>query len=440
MPNLPASVKAIPICILSATSWNNADAYELNAGVGIEMGYTDNVELQENGDSGAPVELFANFRYYDRSPLTEGLVEGSLGYRNDLAGNSSDEIRPNMRGNLLWHLDPDRLTWELDGVITQARTRQTEPDSPNNREVQAVILTGPELTTPLSSVTRFNAAAKAGYAYSENSDNNSFRFRAAARLETQRTPTATLSGNLEAEAVQYQESSGSASEGNFGTEERFRDSYTVNTFVGLENQQARLSTLGRIGVTFVNQENSSGRANLFLQGNATAQLDRINSAGLRLSVRYTDEGNRALERRTLTDDTATPREDNTANIFLERRAEGFYKRSGKRVDFTSTIRAVRRSFVKESRDDTRVGGGIKVTRRFTRQIAGSLTTRYDYTDFDDTSLHYHDYRFLVGITRKIGRWLSTEATIGHQFRSSNESAQEYDETAIFASLIYELPL
>lgn len=417
-------------------------AYRFDLGFGVETGYTDNVDLTENGQSDIPVEVFTNFRYSDRSPRMEGLVEGRVGYREYLKDNASDEFRPRVRGNLLWHLDPDRWEWYFDGVLRQVRSEQLGPDSPSNRETQGVLSTGPNFRLPLSAATSFQGEGRAGYVYNGDSDDDNYRIGGALRVQTKRGRTASISANLEGRVVRYTENTNSESD--LVQDEDLSDFEIVDAFFGYSRQDASLTSNLEIGGSFAHVEGADRRVTFRLRAELSEQLTQVSKGGMRVSFGYEDEGNEALDGQSTSDTSdgsdGGRRTDRAGNAFNEKRAELYYELSGKRNTFGATTYTRDRDFIDNQRDETNYGLDLQLSRRLTRRTTGRLYGNYEYSDFEKVNIDYKDYEVGMELRRRISRKISASAQIQHQRRSSNDSPAEYDETAVFLSIAYVLPL
>jgi hypothetical protein len=417
-------------------------AYELDLGVGVGVGYTNNVDRSEDKESDVPLEVFTDFRYMDRSPRTEGLIEGRVAQPKSLQGNASYGLRPNVHGNLLWHLDPDRWTWTLDGVWELKRKNQVDTDAPENLETQAVVWTGPEFRVPLSSVTSLQTELRAGYEYKSDTTDDNYNFDGALRIETKTSETAALSANLEGRAVRYRDT-------NSDTDQSVADFNIAETFFGYTRRDGRIDTLIDAGGSFAQVKGAGNRSRPFLRVDTSRDLSSLSRGGLRLFYGFDNEANAVLV------DSLVPeieRETNAAvagqgqidaavaGLFYEKRADFYYERSGKRSNLAGTLYARHRDYENDLNDERVFGGEVQWTRSLTRLTEGRVLGTVGLTKFNNLSIDDRDYGLRVRILRKLSRQLTGEVQLGHWRRKSNESSRNFDETSAFFSLTYDLPI
>jgi len=420
----------ILISVLAGVANGRAEAGESSYNVGVQSGYTDNVNLDKDKQGDVPTELFTSFQYIEESPATVALIDGRIAYRNYLLNNAADEWRPNVHGNLLWRLDPGRWSWALDGAWQQVRIDQLGPDSPENVQNQAIVWTGPDFRAPLSSVTTVTAEARAGYQYNSQTSDDNASVGAALRLSTRKRNTVQLSGNLQARAVRYTKS------GSDPDQPVFSDFNIAEAYVGYSRQDAHIKTLIEIGGSFAQIKDTTDESDLFLRADVSRALSRISKAGIRVSYGFDYEGNSALTR-PAAPEVDRPLEASAPGLFYDKRAEFYYERSGKRSTLTATLYARDRDFANDLNDERNYGGGLSLARQISRLTTGRLLATYQRTDFANQSLDYDDYTLRVEVSRRLSRQLAGTVELRHRSRTSSDPSREYDESAFVMSLLYQ---
>lgn len=408
----------------------HADRFDL--AVGMEMGYTDNVNLTKDSQSDIPLEVFTTFRYADHSSTTEGLVEGRVAYRDYLKNHASDEWRPDVHGNLLWHLDPGRWSWALDGAWQQVRISQLGPASPANTENQATVWTGPDFRARLSSVTTVKAEARAGYQYNSETNDDNANFRAALSLSRELSDTVAVSGNFNARAVRY-----SKTDNDLGFPV-FADFNIAEAFIGYSRQDSQITTLIDVGGSFADIKGAENQSDFLLRVDASRDLSAHSKAGLRVFYGFESEASTALIRSPLPDLEA-PIAASEAGLFYEKRGEIYYDRSGKRSGLSGWLYARNRDFVGEGRDETTFGAEIVLSSRLTRRSEARLVGNVGHNKFDNLSgQDYQEYQVRAEVNHRVNRKASGTAELRYRRRVGGDLSLEYSEMAIFMSLTYQL--
>ncbi len=399
---------------------------ELTANLGIEAEYTDNVNLSKDKESDLPIEIYTGFEYRDRSSAVEGVLDGRVGYKKYTEGNAADQLRPNVHGNLLFHLQPDRFSWALDGDWQQVRTNRLGPDSPGNLGTRAVFWTGPDVRLPLSAVTEISAQARAGY--SDNSDSsNSHRFGGQLAVATRRTESSMASANLAQRAVRYSDTSTLA------------DFDVTETFLRYASRTNRGNLALEVGTSFVDVKDGADGSDLLLRFDGSRSITKLGNIGLRLRYGFDDEENTALTRPLLPSE-ATPTDARSLGVFYRKEVEAYYDWSGKRLSFGWAIYVRNRDFATGARDETDYGTTVAWSTRLSRLSEAQLLAGVDFSDFEAEAANYHVYNLGIDYGRRLSRNVSAKAGFRHQRKISNEKALEYDASWLFFSIVYDFKL
>jgi hypothetical protein len=361
------------------------------------------------------------------------LIEGRLAYVDYLQDNASDEFRPDLHGNLLWRLDPDRWTWSLDGALRQVRISELGPDAPENRETQGSISTGPEFRAPFSAASSFVGDVKVGYLYNSDTNDDNVSLDAHLAINTETGDTAVWSGNLHARTVSYIEDAESP-----GVEE-FSDFSIAEAFVGYSRQDARILTSAEVGGSFADIQDAGSVSDIFLRLDIARLLSENSKAGLRAFYGYDDEGRTSLIR-SLVPEVGGPTEARAPELFYDKRGELYYTRTTLRSSFSGRLYARDRDFVDVLRDERTYGVGFSLTRRVTRPTRAELFGYYEFGEFEGTVGDRQDYRLGMRLVHRFSRFLSGMLEVRHQQRTSDDEAAEYEENAVFLSLSRRLPL
>lgn len=417
---------AVALCFLAVVSTTSAQTHRLDLDVGMRAGYTNNVNLTKDKDSDIPVEVTAAFRYHELSPAVSALFEGRVGYVGYSMSHASDELRPDVHGNLIWRVEPERWTWTLDGSWQQLRINQTGPDSPDNTENQANIWTGPTFDVPLSHTTKLSLEARAGYQHNSEMENDSSRLGTALRLVTKKSEKTTLSGNLETQTVRHL---GDISP----LQPSVADFDITNVYAGYTRSDGRASTLLNIGGSFADVKGFQDRSGLFFQLDLSAEIGARSKGGLQIFSNLAYDGN-AVGDGVSEPGTETPIQAVAPGLFYEKRARLYYETASKKSTLLASLFATSRDYYGGMIDESDVGGNLTLSRRLARLTEGSIFLDANWQEFDDVSLENQDYVFGVTVSRRLSRRTYADAKFWHRRRASNETSAEFDETALYFSL------
>jgi hypothetical protein len=358
-------------------------------------------------------------------------VDGRIAYRNYLEGNAADELRPNVHANLLWRLDADHWIWALDGRWQQVRITQTGPASPANTQNQATLWTGPDFRASLSSVTTVIAEGRAGYQYNADTDDDNSSFGGALRISRKLRETVAVSGNLQARAVRYTDTSDDPNLLSLA------DFNIAEAYLGYSRQDARVESQLEVGGSFADLKGADNRSDLFLRIDTSRALGSRSKIGLTAFYGFDNEGNTVLVRSPVPD-VDVPIEAAVPGLYYDKRGSAYYTGSTRRSTLSATIYARNRDFVDDLRDETTFGTAFSWSHRVTRRSDATVFGSFEHRDLDNVSLDYQDYLLGAEIRRRVNRKVSAAAELRHRRRNSSDASQEYNETALFLSLTYQI--
>jgi len=411
-------------------------AYELDGELGLEAEFTDNVNLEADKDSDIGTEVYAAFAYRENSPRIQGVVDGRLGYREWLRDNADDEIRPNIHGNLLFWLRPERLSWSLDADWDQVRRDPVEPDSPSNLENRFVVWTGPDFRIPLSRSVFLAASARAGYADfadSESDDSaadaggSSYSYGTAVRIVRDRGERDQVSANVTARAVRYTDDDVASADFNI-----------VNTFIGYAAQAGRGNLSIDAGMSYLDRRGADDGSGLFLNAQAEQQLAPRSSGGLRLNFGYGNGSGTALDAPLSADRPDRSGGNASDDAFYRKSAEAYYELLGRRSRLVGTVFVDDRDYEDDLTDnELEYGANLTWSRRLTRLVDGRISAEARFSDFDDEQDSVTDeYRADLTLSRRLGRNVSADLSLRYRQGIGGGDASDYDETAATLALVY----
>ncbi|WP_200381626.1 hypothetical protein [Thiococcus pfennigii] len=414
-------------------------AYEFAGSFGLETEFSDNINLTKDKQSDLVTELFIGFSYQDRSPTIEGLVAGRLGYRTFLHGNAADELRPNIRGNLLFHLRPERFSWALDGAWEQLRTEPLGPEAPGNLENQFVLSTGPDVRLPLTATTSFTAGARAGYAAtyasdsSANADNSNTSYRATLGLVEELGATETAAAYLTSRAVRYDDDDLGGASADFNV---------IDMSLAYDSRTPLGDTTIEIGASYLDQQGSDRGAVFLLRADASRRLTPLTRGGVRLNFGYNDQSNATLTAPLSAELGAVglgnSAESASTGPFYQRRAEAFLERVGGQSRLVGSLYANSQDYVAGSTEDQLYyGASIAWSRRLSRVTDFLVSGTAERRDLSSGDEYSQNYAATAQLTRRLSRNVFANVRLRHQRGTGSTETSEYDESAVLFGIRYE---
>lgn len=415
-----------PLIAFGAAESRSDRQFMLNAGV--ETGYTNNVNLSKEKQSDRPFEVFTGVDYRNHSSAVDGEIKGRIGYRTYLEKNAADELRPDLDGNLLLQLDPNRLSWGVDGIWKQVKLFELGPESSENLGTQAVISTGPNLNLPISAATDFAANARVGYShYSDQLDD--YRIGLELSVINSRSQSTDISGNLAARTVSYRDEDSETESSGFDLFE---------AYLGYGASEAGRDAKVDVGGSFT--DSGDDQWGFLLRAEGRWAVDRHDSVGLMVNYSLEDESSRSLQQNNSVGKTLS-KETQSLGVFYERRIEGYLERSLRHSSLAAEIYAEEDDFLEGTENDrVQYGATLAVSTMLSRFIEWGGYADVEKTELTQPAADYRTYSFGATLGRKLGRDMTATAEMRHQRKSSRDEALEYDELAIFVSLEYTLPL
>lgn len=147
----------LPACAMAAEDRRNDFAFELGAGA------IDNLErAASGGESGIMTSAGALFMVQRSSRRFSANVSGDLSYIRYPGDTYEEELLGNAQAVLQGALVPERLEWVLDNTFGQAREDEDAAPTPENTENINYLLTGPEITLPLTYRWQLRASGRYG--------------------------------------------------------------------------------------------------------------------------------------------------------------------------------------------------------------------------------------------------------------------------------------
>ena len=357
---------------------------------------------------------------------------GSLEHRTYLQDTYSSEFRGTFDGRLNWLLVPERFSWTFADNLGLYPVSLRAPDVPGNLQQTNVFSTGPTLRF------RFNPAlqgqAEARWSQSDAEETGEFdssRLSGAFRLLHDFSTTRHLSGNLEAEDVDFDD-------------DLLADDYRrYSAYAGYTQALARLDFDLALGYSRIESDSADDSGPL-LRASADWRATDRSTFGFGVTWQYSDaatslaQGGDAFD--TGLDGVAVGGALITPDVYRERRLDSSYLYQGVRLNLASTLHASRFRYAQDTllvdADRDEIGFGVTLgylLRPLLTLGVSAEATRREFVDSDSTD---RDYRYGIYLAQQFARHWSWRADLSRNERNAGSGADSYDENALYLRLIY----
>jgi len=431
IPRIPArSALAAAVFALLPTA---AGAAQVNYEVGVGVLQSDNIGLASGNGQDETVVMpqmrFDILQAGSRLALTGSGQLQYLDYRDDTF---DDDFRGAFSGQALWTLLPERLEWTFEDYLSRQPVDSLAVFSPDNQQQTNLFVTGPTLYLRLGSGTRAQFDLRYSNSYAEETDAfDSDRYNAAARLVRDLATNRTLSANIEATRVEYDDAPVDVD-------------YT--RYDGYATYTSRLRTVDfsiDLGYSRLEFEDRAGdewlplvRGTLAWRPTARSTLDV--AAGYEFSDAAEDMVTSVVGGDpVLIDDPGSPVVQITPEVFKQRRLEVGYEYAGERLGLQVRPFYQRVSYVDSLAEDEKSWGGIasvswKLRPRLTLTASAATLDRR----FDSLSRKDRDSSFGISLENRFTRNWSARIDLQRRERDSSEPGQDYQENVAIVSFAY----
>jgi len=400
-------------------------ALETTWEVGMRQEYSDNIRRAPEGQEVADVVRTGSLGgqlLADRSSL-EGEVEVRLDYINYRDGTFGDEIRGQGSADLIWHIAPERFSWQLQERLAVVEERSTEPLTPGNRQQVNVFSTGPDYRLRLGGTRFLDAGAR--YTDLRYSRSDTDHQQLGVQLQLGHRPSPVLENRLILDV----------SRTHFPLRSDTRDYDREDLYGRVALRGATTRTIADLGVTGIQRAAGDdivgGLARLAWERDMTpvTQL-RMNLAG-----EYTNTASDLLGRPTepVRDPAAV---ESSADIFFARRADIGIRHETPRGSLALDLRAEDREYEEAPLDQLRTQAsailGLGVGPRSRLELFGYYAS-YDYEASERRDI---DREGGLRLRYRLRRNLEIRLEGARAERVTNADTGEYQENRALLELNY----
>jgi hypothetical protein len=197
--------------------------------VGIGVEHTDNINLDEDDPRSENILAPAfGFQYRQGGSVVQARVDGAVEYHDYLQNTFGDELRGQIGAHVNWTMLPERLNFLFEDYLGVQPVDNLATNAPSNLQQTNVFAAGPTLDFRMGAAARGQLELRYVNSYAEESDQfNSNREVGAFRVIRDLSPTSLVSGNVEAQHIDFVHDSGGPSFNRYNVFGRYAQSLRV---------------------------------------------------------------------------------------------------------------------------------------------------------------------------------------------------------------------
>jgi hypothetical protein len=430
----------VPSALLALALPSLAGAVQLDYMVEMGIEHNDNVNLSETDPASADIlEPMLGFNLSENGSTVQALATGAVQYRDYLGGEFSDEFRGQLSSHLNWTVVPKRLNLTVEDYLTIQPVNPLEPDTPNNQQQTNVFAIGPTFGFRLGETMRGQAELRYVDSYADKTKEfNTNRGVGALRAIKDIDPTSSVSGNFEAEDINYTNDSATTPDyARYSLYGRYTRNWTkldLTTdlgyswlrFSGNVNED-RDDPLGRVTLDWRASPRST------LTGSATYQFSDAASG---MMVPPSEIGN------TIPSNIATGDATTTSQPYLERRFSFGYAWKGERFTFNVEPYYYQLDYVSGGAsvaaglNETGKGASAGFSYILRPLLTTGLTATGENLHYDSISRVDDSWTIVAFLRQQWTRNWSWRIELSHYDRNSNAPGLTSEENIAYFGIAY----
>ena len=430
-PSIP--VRTALAAALFALLPTAAGAAQINYEVGVGVMQSDNIGLApDDGQDETVVMPQVRFSILQAGSRLSLTGSGQLQYLDYSDNTFDDDFRGAFSGQALWTLLPERLEWTFEDYLSRQPVDSLVAFSPDNQQQTNLFVTGPTLHLKLGSGTRAQFDLRYSNSYAEETDAfDSDRYNAAARLVRDLATNRTLSANIEATRVEYDDTP-------IDVDYTRYDGYATYSSIlrtidfSIDLGYSRLEFEDRPGDEWL----PLVRGTMAWRPSARSTLDV--AAGYEFSDAAEDMITSVIGGGPVViDDPGSPVVEIAPEVFKQQRLEVGYGYTGERLGLQVRPFYQRVSYVDSLAEDEKSWGGYASVSWKLRPLL-TLTASAATLDrrFDELSRKDRDSSFGIALENRFTRNWSARIDLQRRERDSSEPGQDYQENVAIVSFAY----
>lgn len=423
---------AVAACTLYGGTLVPAQAAEMTYFYGYRVEHSDNIRrVATNQENEVIHSLLAGVTYQDRSPALDLRLAPAVELLKYQDNTFDDETRLTLDAVALWTIAPQRFTWTFEDNARQVRIDPTAPDTPANTALANYLNTGPDFYLRFNPVNTLQLGARYANVHIADTNLDSERGQAYGRWLYQSSPRTTLSLNVEAQKVEFDD-------------EFANPNYKRNDiFVRAQTRPAQSTFILDAGKTTIDRDGFAEVDGSLTRFTWLRQLSTETSLGVLAESGFSDTGTDLAETAAANNNPVeeTPRTVSqnlvTQDIFRAKRAEIFFDRASSL--FTTNLRVFGRDFEFQASplDDRKEhGGSVAVAYLYSAATTLGVFGNILKADYRNQILTDTDTTVGVSFLRRITRTVSVTLQLQREERDSTTLGREFVEDRVLLTLLY----
>lgn len=401
-------------------------ALNIETGVGVGLGYTDNAALTaSNEEDDWMTEAFIGAAITQATGSLNARADISYNYQQYLNDTFNDQGYLDIGALLDWEQVRDRLTWKIRDYFYQSPVNSLTPDTPDNVQDTNAFSFGPEIyfqLTPRSSLT-INPLFQ-DYHYSE-SDTDNQQLGVAAGWLYKMYPTISVGLNGAVTRVSYDN-------------EALNPDYTINSLYGVvSGTRPRSEYKFMLGATRIDRDRAQN-----VDG-ATGGMDWLFHLTGKSTVRAYLLSDLTDASRSFFGSAVDPGTGDPANVQVSgdvmrsNTARLAYSRQGTILDTQLWAELRDLDYKTSQSDDRKVQElGAMLAHRISPLLTAGVDGRYTKTRQTTAGRTDKEYSIGGNLVYQLSRKLHCNLNVRYRDKASTLAVDEYSEASVFAGLVY----
>ena len=420
------------------TAFEPATLPVLDWAVGLGYEHTDNVNRVSvdpvNQDILQPT---LNFTYRQQGSAIQAQVTGLIQYTDYLQGFYDNDIFGQLSGQMNWVISPKRLNFDIEDYASVQPVNTRVSNAPSNLQQVNVFVAGPTLTFLMGDALAGEADLRYINSTASKSKNyDSQRGMGAFRVIRNLTPIDTLSGNVQATHVDFNNVDPLAGTSNYNKYDVYLQYQRILTHLNLN------LALGASRIDF--SQGASNRSGGYVQASATWHASARTSLALGATSQITDSTANLAQSPNLATITLTNPNLQvgssviTPSVYRENSLNLGYAYLGPRFTFNLSSYYTRLRPLNTTGDVARNGYVVTAGAAYLIQPLLTLgaTASYQVTEYISDHSRDRDPAFSIYLSREMTPHWSWSVTLAHNGRLTTMPGLGYQENQLFAILYY----
>ncbi|WP_243049129.1 outer membrane beta-barrel protein [Dyella sp. RRB7] len=435
---------ALALAAVSGSAWAGQFDYSLYT----TIEHSDNTALTTTDPISTNVlEPGVNFAYTQQGSTLQANVTGNIEYRDYSGSTFDNQTLAEIAGQMNWTVIPKRLDFTVQDYAGVEPVNSLAANAPNNQQQTNVIALGPTLHFRVGDGMTGEVDLHYINSYaSKVTEFNSSRGDAAFRIFRDLSPTDQLSGNIDVEHVDFNNTSVAGS--NYTSYQAYArytsrlEQIDIDTALGWSDIDftqgaSQSSPLARVTIGW----RLSPRNTLTLNGDyqyADATQDMLQPTNVNV-------GGELVPLQPLTEAIDTTRGGISvgnviisSDIYKERQMELTYSYRDERFSFSLAPSYSKLDYVNQTTfNQTDKGVGTTVDYKLTPTMTVSAFATGGRLDYETINRHDKAYRYGTAFSQQLTSHWSWSASFVRQIQASDAVGQSYHENEVFLTLVYK---